>query len=89
MILIGRGLNIKKDFRTLEESINIWFSGINLKESGDKGTVDTPVPIPNTEVKHSSGEGSWLACENSTLPGFFFICFFLCVFLTVFYKSYE
>ena len=34
----------------------------NKKKSGDNGTVDTPVPIPNTEVKHRSGEGiqgSW------------------------------
>ena len=33
--------------------------------------MDTPVPIPNTEVKHRSGEGIPLG-ENSELPGFFF-----------------
>ena len=33
--------------------------------------MDTPVPIPNTEVKHRSGEGIRLAGENSELPGFF------------------
>ncbi len=27
------------------------------KKSGGDGAVDTPVPIPNTEVKHRSGEG--------------------------------
>ena len=26
------------------------------KKSGGDGAVDTPVPIPNTEVKHRSGE---------------------------------
>ena len=26
------------------------------KKPGDDGVVDTPVPIPNTEVKHYSGE---------------------------------
>ena len=30
-----------------------------LKEkSGDDGEVDTPVPIPNTEVKHFNADGS-------------------------------
>ena len=27
-----------------------------IKKSGGDGAVDTPVPIPNTEVKHRSGE---------------------------------
>ena len=35
--------------------------------------MDTPVPIPNTEVKHRSGEGIRLG-QNSELPGFF-LCF--------------
>ena len=30
---------------------------ISEKKSGGDGAVDTPVPIPNTEVKHRSGEG--------------------------------
>ena len=36
--------------------------------------MDTPVPIPNTEVKHHRGEDSTL-CENSSLPvpSFFFM----------------
>ena len=38
------------------------------KRSGDDSEVDTPVPIPNTEVKHFSGDDSWACpCENSTL----------------------
>ena len=28
------------------------------KQSGGNSAVDTPVPIPNTEVKHCSGEDS-------------------------------
>ena len=41
--------------------------------SGGNGEVAIPVPIPNTEVKHLSGDGTapgrvW---ESSTLPGFF------------------
>ena len=53
------------------------------KKSGGDGTVDTPVPIPNTEVKHRSGEGIQLVGENSALPGFFL--FFLFIFLLLFY----
>ena len=30
---------------------------IGKKESGDDDVVDTPVPIPNTEVKHHGGHG--------------------------------
>ena len=30
-----------------------------LKESSDNGKEVTPVPIPNTEVKLSSADGSW------------------------------
>ena len=37
--------------------------------SGDDGEVDTPVPIPNTEVKHFSAENSTCMCEDRTLPG--------------------
>ncbi len=46
-------------------------SDLRRKKSGGDGAVDTPVPIPNTEVKHRSGEGIRLAGENSELPGFF------------------
>ena len=40
---------------------------------GDDSKVDTPVPIPNTEVKHFNGENS--VSEDSKLPIFF--CLFL------------
>ena len=39
-------------------------------ESGDDSEVETPVSIPNTVVKHFSGDNSWASpCEDSTLPG--------------------
>ena len=43
------------------------------KSSGDDGEEATPVPIPNTEVKLFSADGSWDAspCESRTLPGYF------------------
>ena len=31
--------------------------------------MDTPVPIPNTEVKHFYADGSTM-CESRKLPGF-------------------
>ena len=38
--------------------------------SGDDGEGDPPVPIPNTEVKPFSADGTWLdtARESRTLP---------------------
>ena len=46
------------------------------RRSGGDGGVETPVPIPNTEVKHPSGDDSWpCACENSSLPGLFFVLY--------------
>ncbi len=35
------------------------FEGIYLHQFGDDGREVTPVPIPNTEVKLSSADGSW------------------------------
>ena len=32
---------------------------MSLKQSGDDGEEVTPVPIPNTEVKLFSADGSW------------------------------
>ena len=57
------------------------------KISGDNGERDPPVPIPNTEVKPFSADGTWLETtwESRTLPdstkkepqtnvwGFFFV----------------
>ena len=39
-------------------------------DSGDDSKRDPPVPIPNTEVKPLSAEGTWLATarENRTPP---------------------
>ena len=41
---------------------------------GDSGGA-TPVPIPNTEVKPSSADGTaWVTLwESRTLPGFLFV----------------
>ena len=36
---------------------------------GDDSKVDTPLPIPNREVKHFNGENS--VSEDSKLPFFF------------------
>ena len=33
----------------------------SLDKSGDDDAVDTPLPIPNREVKHCNGEGSFIA----------------------------
>jgi hypothetical protein len=44
---------------------------IPQKQSGNNGEKVTPVPIPNTEVKLLSADGSWdeSPCESRTLPG--------------------
>ena len=40
------------------------------KFSGDDGVREPPVPIPNTEVKPHSADGTWLetARESRSLP---------------------
>ena len=40
------------------------------RESGDNSGEDTPVPIPNTEVKLSSADDTWweAAWESRSLP---------------------
>jgi hypothetical protein len=42
-----------------------------LHKSGDDSEKVTPVPIPNTEVKLLSADGSWgfSPCESRTPPG--------------------
>ena len=52
---------------------------------GDDSKVDTPVPIPNTEVKHFYGEDSLR--ENSKLPIIFFLHFFTRKHLVIPYKK--
>ena len=42
---------------------------------GDDSKVDTPLPIPNREVKHFNGENS--VSEDSKLPIFFCLFLFL------------
>ena len=43
------------------------------KECGDDGLKDTPVPMPNTEVKLQRAESSWgiAPCEDRTLPRYY------------------
>lgn len=47
------------------------------REPGVDDVVDTPVPMPNTEVKHHSGYGirKERAASRRTLPFFPFFCF--------------
>ncbi len=49
------------------------------KKSGDDGTVDTPVPIPNTEVKHRNGD--CIRKERVARCRAFFLPFFMYLFL--------
>ena len=51
---------------------------------GDDSKVDTPLPIPNREVKHFNGENS--VSEDSKLPIFF--CNFLLTFCEFFLLSF-
>ena len=46
--------------------------------SGNDGEEATPVPIPNTEVKLFSADGSWglSPCESRTLPGIYYSALF-------------
>ena len=53
MILIGRGLVLADD---LVDDFS--FEGAS-PSSGDDSQVVTPVPMPNTEVKHLNAESSW------------------------------
>ena len=41
-----------------------------LKVSGGNDEMDTPVPIPNTAVKHLSADNTWLETtwESRSLP---------------------
>ena len=64
VILIDRGLKKCEYYLVFRERLK-------KRESGDDDVVDTPVPIPNTEVKHHSGYG--IARESGKLPGSFFL----------------
>ena len=50
---------------------------------GDDSKVDTPLPIPNREVKHFNGENS--VSEDSKLPIFF--CNFFSLYVSFFLLS--
>ena len=53
-------------------NLDVRFSGYEdtRENSGDNGERVPPVPIPNTEVKPFSADGTWLetARESRTLP---------------------
>ena len=51
---------------------------------GDYSGEDTPVPIPNTEVKLLSADDTWRATswESKTLPLISFFVSFYCVIVT-------
>ena len=53
-------------------NLDVRFSGYAkpYKISGDYGERDPPVPMPNTEVKPFSADGTWLETtwESRTLP---------------------
>ena len=56
----------------MKRDLDVRFSGYAkpYKISGDYGERDPPVPIPNTEVKPFSADGTWLETtwESRTLP---------------------
>ena len=82
MILIGRGLDfdakserlIGKRLRKFRSRMLCSCQGVREKDkftiSGDDGEGVPPVPIPNTEVKPFSADGTWLETtwESRTLP---------------------
>ena len=74
LILIGRGLDLKKQKERKVSKVNEIFCIVELAIekwiSGDDGEEDPPVPIPNTEVKLFSADGTWweTARESRTLP---------------------
>ena len=79
-ILIGRGLDFKNKTETNSRMVNVLsllftvqLSRCGRKTdtvSGDNSEGVPPVPIPNTEVKPFSADGTWLdtARENRTPP---------------------
>ncbi len=57
-VLIGRGFNHNK-LKLVITLFSFERATLNqIKMSGDYSEMATPVPIPNTEVKHFSAEGS-------------------------------
>ena len=79
LILIGRGLDLKYERRKARFQGQLFlcsFQGAdaeasdNRRVSGGYGERVPPVPIPNTEVKPLSADGTWLATarESRTPP---------------------
>ena len=81
MILIGRGLDLKEQFRLVVGSFTVnflcSFQGVmrgktskSHRISGDYSLRDPPVPIPNTEVKPQHADSTWLetAREGRSSP---------------------
>ena len=82
LILIGRGLDLRGSGRKIRHSsrgqlFTVQFSGCwsetidsLIENSGGNGERVPPVPIPNTEVKPLSADGTWLetARESRTPP---------------------
>ena len=74
LILIGRGL----DLTSLDLLVYFALFGfvdacsIYNKKSGANGCEVPPVPIPNTEVKLTNADDTWLVTtrENRTVPEF-------------------
>ena len=64
LILIGRRLDRKGGSAIQKRSYYLVLSDLHSKKkkrrSGGDSMMDTPVPIPNTEVKHHNGEDSTL-----------------------------
>ena len=85
LILIGRGLDLKEELelrkrkqkvvaRKFEVNFHcavfkVWGKN-HITISGDNGKREPPVPIPNTEVKPLSADGTWLetARESRSSP---------------------
>ena len=57
--------NIKKYFYNNYSSYEVYIPDYVrfICKPGDDGKVDTPVPIPNTEVKHFIADGSTFVRE--------------------------
>ena len=90
LVLIDRGFNPiyfliwgKPHYLSFQRIISL--NKIYVYKIGDDSKVDTPVPIPNTEVKHFNGENS--VSEDSKLPIFFVLKRTLSPFLFCIYNN--
>ena len=58
-ILIDRGLDLENEYLVLHYLV--LRLQLPKKKSGDDNVEETPVPIPNTEVKLHGAENTWRA----------------------------